>query len=39
MTYYVDIILGKKFTSSAVASLEEVYKDCDFMTPLIFILS
>jgi dynein heavy chain len=39
MTYYVDSILGKKFTSNNPPSIEEIYNDTDHKTPLIFILS
>jgi dynein heavy chain len=39
MTYYVDAILGKKFTSNNPPSIEEIYNDTDHKTPLIFILS
>ena len=39
MTYYVDAIMGKKFTSNNPPSIEEIYNDTDHKTPLIFILS
>lgn len=39
MTYYVDAILGKKFTSSTPATIDEVFNDTDCKTPLVFILS
>ncbi len=39
MTYYVDAVLGKKFTSSNPATIEEVFLDTDCKIPLIFILS
>lgn len=39
MTYYVDSILGKKFTSNNPSQIEEIYNDTDHKTPLIFILS
>ncbi|EGR31243.1 hypothetical protein IMG5_115030 [Ichthyophthirius multifiliis] len=39
MTYYVENSLGKRFASNTAAIMEEVYKDTDFKTPLIFILS
>lgn len=39
MTYYVDAILGKKFTSNNPPSIDEIYNDTDHKTPLIFILS
>lgn len=39
MTYYVDAILGKKFTSNNASSIEEIYQDTDHKTPFIFILS
>ncbi|KAL4466850.1 hypothetical protein ABPG74_010447 [Tetrahymena malaccensis] len=39
MTYYVEQSLGSKFSSNNAAVMEEVYKDTDYKTPLIFILS
>lgn len=39
MTFYVEKSLGAKYASSAVSAMEEVYKDTDYKTPLIFILS
>lgn len=39
MTYYVDAILGKKFTSNNVSAIEDIYNDTDHKTPFIFILS
>ncbi|EGR30170.1 hypothetical protein IMG5_139330 [Ichthyophthirius multifiliis] len=39
MSYYVESSLGKKFSSNSAAVMEEVYKDTDYKTPLIFILS
>lgn len=39
MTYYVEQTLGKKYAANTAAIMEEVYKDTDYKTPLIFILS
>jgi len=39
MIYYVDRSLGKKYSSYSNESMEQIYKDTDFKTPLIFILS
>ena len=39
ITYYIDAILGKKFTTNNPSSIEEIYNDTDCKTPLIFILS
>lgn len=47
MTYYVDAILGKKFTSNNVDSIEDIYNEMfsgdeqsnAHKTPFIFILS
>ena len=39
ISYYVESVLGKKFTSSNPESIEDVYNDTDHKTPLIFILS
>lgn len=39
MTYYVESILGKKYTSKYQPTIEEVFNDIDHKTPLIFILN
>lgn len=39
MTYYVESILGKKYTSNYQSTIEEVFNDIDHKTPLIFILN
>ena len=39
MMEFVSRTLGKKFSSNVAATIEEAYKDTDFQTPLIFIIS
>ncbi|CAK72703.1 unnamed protein product (macronuclear) [Paramecium tetraurelia] len=39
MTQYVEAILGKKYTSNYLSTIEELFNDTDHKTPLIFILS
>jgi dynein heavy chain len=39
ISYYVESVLGKKFTSNHPESIEDIYTDTDHKTPLIFILS
>lgn len=39
MNNYVQKTLGTKYTSSQAATMEEVFGDTDYKTPLIFILS
>jgi len=39
INYYINDTLGKMFTSNNVENMDEVFKDTDFKTPLIFILS
>lgn len=39
MNIFVEESIGKKFTESTVSSMDEVFADTDYNTPLIFILS
>lgn len=39
MISYVENILGKAFTTNEAPKFADVFKDCDFKTPMIFVLS
>lgn len=39
MNLYVSNVLGKQFTLSLVSTMENIYSEMDFKTPLIYILS
>jgi dynein heavy chain, axonemal len=39
MNLFVEASIGKKFTEATVSSMDEVFADTDYKTPLIFILS
>lgn len=39
MNYFVDKTLGKKYTQIMPPTMDDVFKDTDYRTPLIFILS
>lgn len=39
MSNYVESTIGPKFTAASIPTMEDVFADTDFKTPLIFILS
>jgi dynein heavy chain, axonemal len=39
MNIFVENSIGKKFTEATISTMDEVFADTDYKTPLIFILS